>query len=298
MRKQTISIVIPNFNGENLFKQHLPSVIAASKNPQNKIKEIIVVDDGSSDNSVALLKKHYPEIKIIRHSRNKGFSTTVNTGVRSASGNLVVLLNTDVSVSKNFVVPTLKHFEDNLVFGVSFHERGYGRAKGKFENGFFEHSGMVETSISEITMWVSGGSGIFRKDYYTRIGGLDDKLFSPYYWEDVDLCYRAWKRGYKCIWEPDSNVVHEHEGTTGKILNKKKIKIQERNQLFVMWKNFSSSNILKKHVFGLIKRCIKHPGYILVVMMALSKLPQVISFRKKEKKEIKVSDEAIFAQFK
>ncbi|MCX7928171.1 MAG: glycosyltransferase family 2 protein [Patescibacteria group bacterium] len=297
MNKNSVSVIIPNYNGKHLLKKHLPSVIKASKNNLNMIKEIIVVDDCSTDDSVAYIKEKYPQVKIFRHSKNRGFSFAVNTGVKNSRCSLVVLLNNDVSVSENFVFPTLKHFEDISVFGVSFHERGYGPAIGSFENGYFVHKGLDELKETTKTMWVSGGSGVFRRSYYLKLSGMDANLFSPFYWEDVDLSYRAWKRGYKCLWEPKAIVSHIHEGTTRAIDKKFKMRIQERNHLIFMWKNITSKSLMKKHIFGLINRSLLHPGYIVVVIMALTKIGLIASFRRKEKKHIKLSDEAVLAMF-
>lgn len=297
MKKRSVSIVVPNYNGEQLLKKHFFSIIKASKNPKNLIKEIIVVDDCSSDRSVSFLKNKYPQVRIFRHSKNRGFSYAVNTGVKNSRCELIALLNTDVSVSENFIVPTLKHFDDNSVFGVSFHEKGYGPAIGFFENGYLLHKGIPESKGLQKTMWISGGSGIFRRNYYLKLGGMDANLFSPFYWEDVDLGYRAWKRGYKCLWEPEAIVTHAHEGTTVKIDKKFRERIQERNQLIFIWKNITSSSLMKKHILGLLGRCFKHPGYIYIVLMALFRINQILYSRKREKKKIKLSDEAILAMF-
>jgi O-antigen biosynthesis protein len=297
MRSTTSSIIIPNYNGESLLKKNLPSVILAYKNPRNNIKEIIVVDDASTDTSINVIKNYFPEVTIIRHSKNRGFSSAVNTGARTAKGALLVLLNTDVTVSKSFMTTVVGHFSDDTVFGVSLHEKGYGWAEGRFENGYFMHKSGPESILPHISMWVSGGSGVFRRDYWMELGGLDDKLLSPFYWEDVDISYRAWKRGWKCMWEPGAHVSHNHEGTTGKISKGYKVRIQERNQLLVIWKNITSSSYLRKHIRGLLTRVLKHPGYLRVVIMALYKVPILIPLRKKESKLSKVSDEAIFAQF-
>src|SRR5258708_6183481 len=100
----SVSIVIPNWNGRALLENNLPTIIKASKNKENKISEIIIVDDASSDDSVTYLKKNFAkEIKLVVHKVNRGFGASVNTGVRSAKGEFVVLLNTDIIVSDNFL---------------------------------------------------------------------------------------------------------------------------------------------------------------------------------------------------
>ena len=221
-----VSLVIPNYNGEELIQKNLPYVISAYKSNENKIVEIIVVDDASSDKSVSLLKKDFPEVKIIKHKINRGFSSSVNTGVRMSKGDLIALLNTDVIPDKDFLVHALPRFEDEKVFAVSFHEKGYGWAKGCFFDGFINHEQGKESKNVHDTFWVSGGSGIFKRSLWMKLGGMDEKLLSPFYWEDIDISYRAAKRGWLLLWEPRVKVVHEHEVTMRKVSQNYKNMIQ------------------------------------------------------------------------
>jgi GT2 family glycosyltransferase len=147
------------------------------------------------------------------------------------------------------------------------------------------------------TFWVSGGSGVFRRNIWMKLGGMDEKLFTPFYWEDVDLGYRALKRGYGLSWDPDAKVLHLHESTISRFPKKYTQKIMERNQLLFNWKNLTSTNLTKKHVAGLLKRMAAHPGYIRIFFAALGKIGVVLRERKKEIKESKISDEAIFSRF-
>ena len=110
------SIVIPNFNGEAILAKNLPYVIRAMDNKENNIIEIIVVDDGSRDGSIKLIKENFPQVKIIKHKINRGFSAAVNTGVRGSSGDLLVLLNSDVVPNEDFLVSCLPHFKNPKVF--------------------------------------------------------------------------------------------------------------------------------------------------------------------------------------
>ncbi len=292
-----VSIVIPNFNGEELLKKNLPLVLKAKANPLNEITEIIIVDDGSIDGSVSLIKSNFPEVKLIKHRLNRGFSASVNTGARTAKGDLIALLNNDVIPSENFLVAVFSHFKDDKVFGVSLHEKGYAWARGIFKDGYIEIAPGEETNQAHLSFWVSGGSGVFRRSYWMKLGGMDEKLLSPFYWEDIDLCYRAAKRGWFNLWEPDANVVHKHESTISKFSKKYVERIREKNQLLVLWKNLTSPNLSRRHVVGLLKRLLAHPGYLRIILMALFRIRTVFKARSKEKREGKVSDEAIFAKF-
>jgi len=292
-----VSIVIPNYNGVDLIRENLASVVKAVRNRKNRICEVIVVDDASTDGSVSLLEDKYSQVKIIKHRINRGFSSSVNTGARSARGTILCLLNNDVSPSRDFLVYVLPHFRDQSVFGVSLHERGYGWAKASFAGGYIVHEPGVESRKTMDTFWVSGGSGVYRRDYWMKLRGMDEKLFK-FYWEDVDLSYRAAKRGMKLFWEPKARVVHEHESTTSRRFSKRKMRrMQERNQLIFIWKNLTSPILFRKHIFGLLKRMSRHPGYLLIFLSAIRKLRLILKARKKEVKEGKVSDEALFSRF-
>ena len=292
------SIIIPWFNNEDLVNKNLPSIVAAYKNNKNNIVEIVIVDDGSTDKSVDLIKSNYPEIKIIRHKINRGFASAVNTGVRMAKGDMVCLINSDVLPETNFLESIYVHFKNPMLFAVSLNEDGsFGWAKGFFKNGFIGHEPGGKGYTVHSTFWVSGGSGIFRRKIWMDLGGMDEKLFSPFYWEDIDLSYRAMKRGYKLLWDPNAKVEHKHETTMNKLSRNYVNNIRERNQLLFTWKNLGSPNLLRKSIAGVFKRLVAHPGYFRIVFMALIKIGPLLKARLKEKKETKVSDETIFSKF-
>lgn len=295
--KFTVSVIMPNLNGEKLLEKNLPALLHAKDNSENHILEIIIVDDGSWDNSVKLISSKFPEVKLIKHKKNRGFSAAVNTGARTAKGDLLLLINTDVIPDNNFLEPVLEHFNDKKVFAVSLHERGFGWAKGSFGDGYIQLAMGEEGTGFHTSFYVSGGSGLFRREYWMELGGMDEKLLSPFYWEDIDLCYRATKRGYLNLWEPKGYVTHKHESTISKFPKSYVQRIRERNQLLVIWKNIGSANLIRKHVVGITKRLLRHPGYLRVVLMALTRIGIALKERKREIKESKVSDEAIFSKF-
>lgn len=240
----SISVVIPNYNGEKLLKKNLPKVIEAVSNYKNGQAEIIIVDDASTDKSVSGIKIKAAHFKILTNEKNLGFSSTVNRGVKEAKGEIIVLLNTDVSPEVDFLEPLLKHFSDKDVFAVGCLDKSVekdkvierGRGLGQWERGFLIHE-RGETNKTN-TLWVSGGSGAFRKSIWDKLGGFNE-LYNPFYWEDIDLSYRALKSGYKVIFEPKSIVMHFHE--EGIIRNKYtpfQVKaIAYRNQFLFSWEN-------------------------------------------------------------
>jgi GT2 family glycosyltransferase len=296
-KKLTVSVVMPNLNGEKLLEKNLPKLFAAKNYSPNSIIEIIVVDDGSWDGSVGLLKKSFPEVRLFKHTTNRGFSAAVNTGARAARGDLILLINTDVLPEKDFLVKVLPNFNDKSVFAVSLHEKGFGSAKGTFVDGYIQLAMGEEGNKNHSSFYVSGGSGVFRRKTWVELGGMDERLLSPFYWEDIDLCYRAAKRGYKLLWEPAGIVEHHHESTISKFPKEYVGRVRERNQLLMLWKNITSPNLTRKHIAGVFARVVRHPGYIRIVLMAVGRLNIALQKRKKEIKESKVSDEVIFARY-
>lgn len=293
-----VSIIIPNYNGYDLLSKNLPSVLSAYKNKSNKIFEVIIVDDGSTDNSVDYINKFKNEgIKLIKHTKNRGFSSSVNTGVRSSKGDVVCLLNNDVAPKSDFLEVVLNEFDDKNVFAISLNENSYGPAKGYFDNGYIQIGTKKRVKGSSLSFYVSGGSGLFRKSIWQELSGLDEKLLSPFYWEDIDICYRASKRGYTNLWFSNAMVDHKHESTVSKLPKKIVNRIRERNQLLMLWKNIHSRSLMTKHINGILTRVLKNPGYIIIIFMALFKIGLVIKARQKEIKESYVSDEAVFQKY-
>jgi len=297
MKKYTVSVVIPSFNSEKLLEKNLPALLLSKNNPENNILEIIIVDDGSTDKTSALITSKFSQIKLIRHRKNRGFSAGVNTGVRAAKGDLILLINTDVVPEENFLASVFKHFENGKVFAVSLHEKGFGWARGAFSDGYVQLATGGESVESHSSFYVSGENGVFRRSIWMELNGMDEKLLSPFYWEDIDICYRASKRGYINLWEPSAHVVHNHESTISKFSNSYIQRVKERNQLLVIWKNIHSASLIQKHILGVLKRSVTHPSYIRIVLMSLGRLGFALKARKKEIKLSKVSDEAIFSRF-
>ncbi len=283
-----ISIVIPNWNGADRLTKNLPQVLKT-----DDVNEVIVVDDYSTDNSLEVLKRDFPEVKVIKKDKNSGFSTAVNLGVKNANGDLVFILNSDAVPEKDCLKFVIPNFKDPKVFSVGCNVGGTW-AWIKFKNGYFWHYQGEKSESTHQTLWSSGGSGVFRKDLWEELGGLDE-LFNPFYEEDTDLGYRATKRGYLNLWEPKAKV--EHYKTPGVIstnFSKKTISnTAQRNQLYFTWKNLHDRKLMKEHIRYLINMLFTHPKYWLVFLAAFKNLSVVLRKRKIEKVNLKVSDREI-----
>ncbi len=264
-----ITIVIPNFNGEKLLEKNLPNIL------ESGAEEILILDDSSRDKSLEVLEKfklQSSKLKVIEHKKNKGFIPTVNELFEKATGDIVVLLNNDVWVEKDFLRLLPKHFENEKVFAVNLHEEGEGPAAAFWKDGFFEFERGKELDLVQKSAWASGGSAAFSKKIWKELGGFD-KTFAPFYWEDTDLSFRALKMGYEILWESQSNIKHEHETTIKKTFSQRYIRwVQQRNQLLFIWKNITDKDLIKEHRKSLVRRMLSLKlGYWIPYLWALSK---------------------------
>ncbi len=306
-----LSVVIPNFNGKNLLEKNLPKVLDALENFREGKVEIIVVDDGSEDGSasyISSLKKTVANLVFVDNKTNLGFSSAVNNGVAKSKGDILILLNTDVLPEKDFLKPLLEHFSDDKVFAVGCMDKSRegdkivlrGRGLGQWKRGFLVHRrGEVDKTD---TLWVSGGSGAFRKSIWDKLGGLN-QLYNPFYWEDIDLSYRALKSGYRVMFEPLSIVLHEHDkGAIKSKYSPKQVKrIAYRNQFIFAWENATDYSLQFSHFFWLPYHFIKSIysrdfEFIAGFFSALILLPKVIkSSLKAQKYFVKTDKEVIDA---
>lgn len=315
----TVSIVIPDYNNGDLIAKNLPlyiPVLQAFAKAHKTSVQIIINDDGSTDGSwerlVKATEKKYEHIDftLLSNGRNIGFSTTVNRGVAKARGEIVVLLNADVIPDKGFLEPLLDHFSDPGVFAVGCMDKSIevdgttvlrGRGVGKWVRGFLLHS--RGEPDREDTLWVSGGSGAFRKDIWDKLGGLNE-MMNRFYWEDIDLSYRAQKAGYKVLFEPKSTVVHEHEeGSIKKTVKPMSVRITSyRNQFYFVWINITDFSFIVSHLFWLplqLASATLHgdTAFLRGFLLALLHLPLVFLRRQKVQSLTKISDHSILARF-
>ncbi len=296
----SVSIVLPNWNGAHLLEKNLPSVLEAAKGAQ-----IIVSDDNSSDESVALLKKRFPEVTLVEGKVQRGFAGNVNRGVAKATGDIIVLLNTDVRPEVGFLAPLLARFSDPKVAAVGCLEKSHepgvvvlrGRGKARWEKGYYIHSrGEVN---QDDTAWVTGGSSAFRRSVWNKLGGMDE-LYNPFYWEDIDLSYQIRKSGFTICFEKKSVVGHFHE--EGKIktsYTKEDVqRLAYRNQFLFLWKNISDMRLWFAHNFWTPIRLLQSvaagnwlmlQGYVL----ALVKLPHVWVSRSRASRHWRLKDTSL-----
>jgi GT2 family glycosyltransferase len=248
MQADEVNILIPNYNGYALLQKYLPSVV----NYYNQ-KQILIVDDASTDSSVEYIKNTYPYIRLIIKEKNSGFSETVNIGLKEICTDFVLLLNNDIELKSDIITQLLPCFEDKTLFAVS--PKIILPSKDNIDeackSGFWHH-GMFycsqEQGITQISsiLYATGCSVLMRKSMLDKLGGFDT-AYSPFYWEDADLGYRAWQRGWKSYYNPNVLVIHQHAGTIASFNKNYTNRIKFRNSLLFIWRNVTDTDIMASH---------------------------------------------------
>lgn len=232
-----ISVIIPSYKNEDMLLANL------THNMEYLARcEVIVVND-YPQTPITKRLAHLP-VQVIERQINGGFGHAVNSGIGHATRPYLMLLNTDVLLHDSSYTRGLDRLiNDDQLFGVSFAQiERDGRHVGK--NQIYWHDGLVQhrPAPDDLTLgengWAEGGSCILNKKIVDMLGGFD-QVYSPFYWEDVDLSYRAKKAGHAVIFDPTIVVEHHHETTTG-AFDKTYVKtIALRNQLLFTWRNIT-----------------------------------------------------------
>lgn len=253
---ESIAIAILNWNGKNWLEKFLPSVVLFSKDAA-----IYVIDNASNDDSVSYLKKEFPTVKIILNKDNLGFAGGYNEGLKSIKENIYCLLNSDVEVTENWLVPVLTVFEKDPTIAavqpkiLDFHRRNYfefaGAGGGLIDNlGFPYCRGRVFEKLEQDEgqyndeceiFWASGCSFFIRsKDFWAQ-NGFDARFFA--HQEEIDLCWRLKNSGRKIFYTGKSTVYHVGGGTLNE-QNPHKTFLNVRNNLSMLIKNLPVTSLL------------------------------------------------------
>ena len=299
-----ISVIIPVYKNTKLFLDNLKKNLKFLD-----YCEILIVND-DPEKSIKKEIKSFKEnnIFLIENRKNLGFGQSVNIGAKYAKGDYLFLLNTDVILNNKNYLHALKYFNENPnLFAVSFAQvEKDNQIVGKnilyFKDGLFCHQKANNLNFG-FNAWAEGGACLIDKKKFNYLGGFDN-LYSPFYWEDVDLSYRAWKAGFKILFDPKILVEHHHQTTISKYFDKNKVKtIAYRNQLIFSLKNTTDFDLIVKFIFFLFKRLAKSIMtfdliYLKVVIVFILKIPLIIIKKIFNKKIYKISDKKIISFFK
>ena len=257
-----VSIVILNYNGRKYLELFLPSVLASTY----ANKEVIVADNGSSDDSILFLKENFPHVRIILLPLNIGFSKGYNTALKEVQSDYYVLLNSDVETSPGWIEPVIELMEKDKTIGacqpkiLSYNDKhlfeyagaaggwmdclGYPFARGRIFDVCETDRGQYNT-IQPI-FWASGAAMFVRASLYHKLCGLEEYFFA--HMEEIDFCWRMQLEGYGIYVCPESVVYHVGGGTLPKG-NERKVFLNFRNNLIMLAKNLPFGQAIWKIPF-------------------------------------------------
>ena len=258
------SVIILNWNGASMLRQYLPSVVAHTTLPDC---EIVVADNGSTDNSLEVLSKEFPSVRVIALDKNYGFAEGYNRAIdeRIKAGDMpeyVVLLNSDVEVTEGWlnpltayldahpdvaaVQPKIRSWRNRNMFehagaaGGFLNPLGYPYCRGRILWKVEEDKGQYDTIVD--VDWTSGACMCVRTNIYKECGGLDAAFFA--HMEEIDLCWRMRNKGWRLVCLPDSVVYHLGGGSLN-YESPRKTYLNHRNNLLMIYKN-------KQHPCGVL----------------------------------------------
>ena len=240
-----VSVVTPNYNGERFLKTFFESL----NNDSELIGEVIIIDNGSSDNSKDYINKgtfNFP-VKLIENSRNMGFAPAVNQGISNAKHEYIFSLNNDTEVKKGSIrhmvelisskedifsvqAKMLQYNNKDLIDDVGDEYNLLAWTKKTGEN----HKSDEYTQVKEIFSSCAGAA-MYRKSLLNELGMFDDSFFA--YMEDVDLALRSRINGYRNLLCPQAVVYHIGSATSGSRHNEFKVRLAARNNVWVVYKN-------------------------------------------------------------
>ncbi|MEW5975371.1 MAG: glycosyltransferase [Acidobacteriota bacterium] len=262
------SIIVLSWNKRELLEECLTAVQTAVSYDGGD-HEIILVDNGSTDGTQDFVRIHFPRVRLIELDRNYRFCRANNIAVRYAKNEIVVLLNNDVIVEKDFLRPLLNGFDDD-VFAVTSQIFNYDQTKIREETGktfgtlVFGciHVGHAQPDVLDErrlyvpVFYAGGGSSAYSREKFLLLGGFNE-IYNPGYVEDADLSYRAWKTGYRVLFCPESHVTHKHRSTNATQWGNPRIDyLISRNLFIFFWLNVSSPRLFLKHLMQLPLRLL------------------------------------------
>lgn len=308
-----VSIIIVNFNQKDLTANCLTSL----KKITYPLYEIILVDNHSTDGSVESIREKFPSIKMIQNKDNLGFTGGNNAGLDKATGDYILLLNNDTMVSADFLEPLVGDlYEDkdlaivqSKIFVMDRPEFLDSVVSFQTFTGFLFHKGYLEKDSPNYNRFLysfsAKGACMLVKSSVLKLGLFDDKYFA--YFEETDLCWRAWLMGYKVGFEPRSVIYHKMGATSSKMKRSFMHYHSFKNRLRTIIKNASFFTLLWMlpiHIIG----CVGLGGYFALIgetagsfsifkalWWNLTNLPESLSLRKKTQQMRKISDGEIFS---
>jgi len=256
MAEKLVSIIILNWNGKQDTEQCIESIY---KNTSYKNFEIVLVDNGSNDGSVEMLKKLQKCKKIhqlVLNRENNGFGGGNNQGMEVAKGDYLFLLNNDTFVTKNWLRNIVKVAESRKDIGiVGPHFPLVQDPEFVFGGGYTDDAGRAVNMYNRKDMaveQVSGGAFLIKRELFAKIGFFDEGFF-PIYFEEADYCARARKAGFKVFYTLKSKILHNEGAATSKQANKWRYVTINKNRIRFVLLHFPKTRLLKFFAWELLR---------------------------------------------
>lgn len=269
MTPASVSVVVVNLNGRHHLEPCFQSLLAQDY-PADQL-ELILVDNGSADGSLELMRERFPTVRVIRNAANVGFAPAVNQGAAAAGGRYLALLNNDARADPGWVSAMVRAIEageergvacvgarildwegeriDFVTGGASIHGLGF-----QFHHGF--PIGAVQVGEHE-ALFACGGAMLVERRVFLEVGGFDEDYFA--YYEDVDFGWRLWVLGYRVLIAPQATIYHRHHGTSSRMQSYQLHTLFERNALMTVIKNYDEANlgrVLSTSLLGVFQRIL------------------------------------------
>lgn len=252
-----VAVIILNWNGEKLLREFLPSVVA---NTDTSIADVIVADNGSTDGSRELLRKEFPQVKLLEFDENLGFAGGYNRALRETGYRYTLLLNSDVETPAGWLTPLhnfmeahpdaaacqpkilsykqKEKFEYAGAAGGFIDRNGYPYCRGRIFDTVEDDNGQYDIPVE--VFWATGAALMVRTDLYEKAGGLDERFFA--HMEEIDLCWRLLLMGHTLWCVPASYVYHLGGGSLP-AANPRKTYLNFRNNLLLLHKNLPAADL-------------------------------------------------------
>lgn len=265
---ETVAVIIPNYNGQ----KYLGDCLKSLRKQSFQDFKVIMVDNGSSDGSISVVKRDFPEVQIIGLSENTGFANAVNVGIKETGAKYVFLLNNDTVCEEGVLDALVKVLDKKKsVFSVQakmlqikephliddagdyYCALGWAFAPSKDKDNSRYSRRINVTSAC-------AGAAMYRREVFEEIGYFDEAHFC--YLEDVDVGYRARLYGYDNVMEPGAIVYHVGSGSSGSRHNAFKVELTAANNLYFIYKNMNALQVIINLPLFLAGVIIKHVFYV------------------------------------
>lgn len=252
----TVDILLLNWNGRQLLQQFLP---ALDQLQYPGSYQLVLVDNGSTDDSLSFVQQQYPHIRCLANGRNLGFSRGMNQGLRQSQAELVVLLNTDVEVQPDWLTELARPFRHDPTIGITGAKLYYPDGRllqhagatldyplGLGQHRFYRQADHGQADEQIDVPYVTGAAMAIHRRLIDKIGLLDE-AFAPFYYEEVDYCTRAIEAGFRVLYVPTAVAIH-HESLTMGSASPRQFYDLNRNRLYYLIKHQPASSFLEPFV--------------------------------------------------